>query len=106
LGGLKVISKINTDKANLLYNEIDRNKLFVSPLADNMDRSVMNVVFVLKPEYKELEEKFLELAKSKGLVGIKGHRSVGGFRASIYNAMPVEGIEVLVNAMKEFEKQV
>ena len=89
----------------MLYNEIDRNKLFMSPLTDAEDRSIMNVVFVFKPEYKELEEKFLELAKAKGLVGIKGHRSVGGFRASIYNAMPVEGVKTLVDAMKEFENQ-
>jgi phosphoserine aminotransferase len=106
LGGLKAIHTINVEKATLLYDEIDRNKLFVSPLTSMEDRSIMNVVFVFKPEYKELEEKFLELAKAKGLVGIKGHRSVGGFRASIYNAMPVEGIKALVSAMKEFEAQV
>jgi phosphoserine aminotransferase len=106
LGGLDVIYKINTEKAAMLYNEIDRNKLFMSPLTNVEDRSLMNVVFVFKPEYKELDEKFLELAKSKGLVGIKGHRSVGGFRASIYNAMAVEGVKALVAAMKEFEAQV
>jgi phosphoserine aminotransferase len=106
LGGVKAIHKMNVDKANLLYNEIDRNRLFMSPITDAIDRSIMNVVFVFKPEYKELEEKFLELAKAKGLVGIKGHRSVGGFRASIYNAMPVEGVNTLVQAMKEFEQQV
>jgi phosphoserine aminotransferase len=106
LGGLKAINKINMEKANLLYSEIDRNKLFMSPLTDTVDRSIMNVVFVFKPEYKELEEKFLELAKAKGLVGIKGHRSVGGFRASIYNAMAIEGVKTLVQAMKEFEAQV
>jgi phosphoserine aminotransferase len=105
LGGLKAIHKMNNEKADLLYNEIDRSKLFISPLTAAEDRSIMNVVFVLKPEYKELEEKFLELAKSKGLVGIKGHRSVGGFRASIYNAMPLDGVKVLVQAMKEFETQ-
>ncbi|HJZ40750.1 MAG TPA: 3-phosphoserine/phosphohydroxythreonine transaminase [Bacteroidales bacterium] len=105
LGGLKIIEKINVDKAALLYDEIDRNRLFMSPLANTEDRSLMNVVFVFKPEYKELEEKFLELAKSKGLVGIKGHRSVGGFRASIYNAMAVDGVKTLVQAMKEFEGQ-
>lgn len=105
LGGLKAIHKMNTDKADLLYQEIDRNKLFMSPLTSPEDRSIMNVVFVFKPEYKELEEKFLEVAKSKGLVGIKGHRSVGGFRASIYNAMSAEGVKTLVQAMKEFESQ-
>ncbi len=103
LGGLKAIYKMNVEKADMLYKEIDRNKLFMSPLANVEDRSLMNVVFVFKPEYKDLEEKFLELAKAKGLVGIKGHRSVGGFRASIYNAMPVEGVKALVDAMKEFE---
>jgi len=106
LGGLKAIYKMNIEKANLLYNEIDRNKLFMSPLTVEEDRSIMNVVFVFKPEYKQLEEKFLEIAKSKGLVGIKGHRSVGGFRASIYNAMAIEGVKTLVQAMKEFESQV
>ncbi len=106
LGGLKAIGKINQDKADLLYSEIDRNKLFMSPLANTEDRSLMNVVFVFKPEYKELEEKFLELAKTRGLVGIKGHRSVGGFRASIYNAMETEGVKALITAMKDFESQV
>lgn len=106
LGGLKVIHKRNLEKSELLYGEIDRNKLFMSPLTAAEDRSIMNVVFVFKPEYKDLEEKFLELAKSRGLVGIKGHRSVGGFRASIYNAMPVEGVKALVQAMQDFEKQV
>jgi phosphoserine aminotransferase len=105
LGGLRIIEKMNVDKAALLYDEIDRNRLFMSPLAETGDRSLMNVVFVFKPEYKELEEKFLEVAKSKGLVGIKGHRSVGGFRASIYNAMSIDGVKTLVQAMKEFESQ-
>jgi phosphoserine aminotransferase len=106
LGGLKAIHKINLEKANLLYSEIERNRLFMSPITVDEDKSIMNVVFVFKPEYKELEEKFLELAKAKGLIGIKGHRSVGGFRASIYNAMPVDGVKALVQAMKEFEQQV
>lgn len=105
LGGLKTMQKINNEKAGLLYDEIDRNKLFLSPLKNLEDRSIMNVVFVFKPEYKDLEEKFLEYTKSKGLVNMKGHRSVGGFRASIYNAMPVEGVKVLVQAMKDFENQ-
>jgi len=105
LGGLKAISRINNEKADLLYGEIERNKLFMSPITEAVDRSIMNVVFVFKPEYKELEEKFLEVAKSKGLVNIKGHRSVGGFRASIYNAMPLEGVKTLVQTMKDFESQ-
>ena len=69
------------------------------------DRSIMNVCFVMKPEYAELEKEFLDLATSKGIVGIKGHRSVGGFRASLYNAMPIESVKVLVDAMKEFDKK-
>ena len=105
LGGLKGIYKMNLEKANLLYDEIDRNKIFMSPITDNDDRSIMNIVFVAKPEYKELEEKFLETCKANGLVNIKGHRSIGGFRASIYNAMPLEGVKTLVQAMKDFEKQ-
>ncbi|MFO7371194.1 MAG: 3-phosphoserine/phosphohydroxythreonine transaminase [Bacteroidales bacterium] len=105
LGGLTTMYKMNTEKADMLYNEIDRNKLFMSPLTSAEDRSIMNVVFIFKPEFKALEEKFLEVAKSKGIVGIKGHRSVGGFRASIYNAMSAEGVKTLVQAMKEFESQ-
>jgi phosphoserine aminotransferase len=106
LGGVKVMHKMNLEKANLLYNAIDNSKLFMSPIAVAEDRSIMNVVFVVKPEYKELEEKFLETCKATGLVNIKGHRSVGGFRASIYNAMPLEGVKALIQAMKDFEKQV
>ena len=66
-------------------------------------RSLMNVTFVMKEEYKDLEKAFLDLATSKGMVGIKGHRSVGGFRASLYNALPKESVETLISAMKEFE---
>ncbi|MBN1158149.1 MAG: 3-phosphoserine/phosphohydroxythreonine transaminase [Bacteroidales bacterium] len=105
LGGLQAIHKINLEKSRMLYDEIDRNRMFMSPLTNADDRSVMNVVFVLKPEYAELQEQFLELAKSKGIVGIKGHRSVGGFRASIYNALSLESVKVLVGAMKEFESR-
>ena len=65
----------------------------------------MNVCFVLRPEYAELDKKFLEFTSERGIVGIKGHRSVGGFRASIYNAMPMESVQVLIDAMKDFEKQ-
>jgi phosphoserine aminotransferase len=106
LGGLKAIHKLNLEKANMLYNEIERNKCFVSTVANAEDRSIMNVTFVMKEEYKELEPKFQEFASSRGLVGIKGHRSVGGFRASIYNAMTVEGVKALVTAMQDFEKQI
>ena len=103
LGGLAEIEKLNIAKADLLYGEIDRNKLFVGTAAVE-DRSRMNVCFVLKPEYKELEADFFEFVKERGIVGLKGHRSVGGFRASIYNAMPIESVQVLVDAMREFEQ--
>jgi len=104
LGGVAEMEKINIKKANLLYDEIDRNKLFKGT-AVKEDRSLMNVCYVMEDQYKHLEEEFLEFAKKKGMVGIKGHRSVGGFRASIYNAMPIEGVQALVDAMKEFEKE-
>ncbi len=103
-GGVEAIEKVNIEKANLLYNELDRNKLFVPTVADHEDRSRMNVTFVMSPEYVELEKEFLDFAISKGMVGLKGHRSVGGFRASIYNAMPVESVKVLVETMQDFEK--
>jgi phosphoserine aminotransferase len=105
LGGLKAMHKINLDKARVLFDEIERNKCFVSNVARPEDRSIMNVTFVMKEEYKNLEPQFLEFASSRGMVGIKGHRSVGGFRASIYNAMPIESVIALADAMKEFEKQ-
>ena len=85
------------------YDAIDSSKMFVGTVKPE-DRSIMNVCFVMKPEYKELEKDFLDFATSKGIVGIKGHRSVGGYRASLYNALPLESVKVLVEAMKEFEK--
>jgi phosphoserine aminotransferase len=103
LGGLKAMHRINVEKATLLYNEIDRNRLFIPTVADEEDRSIMNVTFVMHENYKELEGEFLEYASSKGMVGIKGHRSVGGFRASIYNALPKESVLALIDSMKEFE---
>jgi phosphoserine aminotransferase len=103
IGGVTAIEKINIQKANLLYNEIDRNKLFQGTAAKE-DRSLMNVCFVMSDPYKELEKEFLDFVTARGLVNLKGHRSVGGFRASIYNAMPIEGVQALVDAMKEFEK--
>ncbi|MGC9354980.1 MAG: 3-phosphoserine/phosphohydroxythreonine transaminase [Mariniphaga sp.] len=103
-GGVEAMEKINIEKANLLYNELDRNKLFVPTVPNPEDRSRMNVTFVMAPEYAELEKEFLDFATSKGMVGIKGHRSVGGFRASIYNAMPVESVKALVETMQDFEK--
>ncbi len=104
LGGVKVMHKKNLEKAQLLYDEIDRNKLFVPTIKDTEDRSIMNICFVMAEAYKALEQPFADFAKSKGLVGIAGHRSVGGFRASTYNALPKESVLALVDAMKEFEK--
>lgn len=104
LGGVKEMQKKNIEKARLLYDEIDRNKLFVSTIPDPEDRSVMNICFVMAEEYKELEQSFSDFAKSRGMIGIAGHRSVGGFRASTYNALPAESVQALVAVMKEFEK--
>lgn len=103
LGGLEAMNKINIEKADLLYNEIDRNKMFRGT-AEKEDRSIMNVCFVMNEEYKEKEADFMAFAKEKGMIGIKGHRSVGGFRASIYNACPIESVKELVACMQEFEK--
>ena len=105
LGGVKAIQKKNIEKARLLYDEIDRNKLFVPTIKDPEDRSLMNICFVMAPEYKELEKPFGEFAKSKGMLGIEGHRSTGGFRASTYNALPKESVQALVDTMKEFESK-
>jgi len=104
MGGVAAMEKLNIEKADLLYNEIDRNKIFRGTVAEE-DRSIMNVCFVLNDEYKEFEDEFGKFASSKGLVGIKGHRSVGGFRASLYNALELESVQALVSAMQEFESQ-
>lgn len=103
-GGVEAMYKTNKAKAEMLYNEIDRNPFFIGT-ADKEDRSLMNVCFVMSEEHKDKDAAFLEFAKEKGMVGIKGHRSVGGFRASIYNACPTESVEALVACMQEFEKQ-
>jgi phosphoserine aminotransferase len=105
MGGVKAVQKKNIEKATILYDEIERNKLFIPTVADPEDRSLMNICFVMAEQYKELEKPFAEFAKSKGLLGIEGHRSVGGFRASTYNALPKESVEALVSAMKDFEKK-
>ena len=105
MGGVSAMHKINLQKADMLYNEIDKNKLFKPTVASEEDRSIMNVTFVMNEEYQDMEAGFLELATSRGIVGIKGHRSVGGFRASIYNAMPVDSVKVLTEAMREFESK-
>lgn len=103
IGGVPEIQKRNKAKADLLYAEIDRNPLFVGT-AVKEDRSLMNVCFVMSEPYADLAPEFLEFAKGKGMVGIKGHRLVGGFRASIYNALPIESVQALVDCMREFEK--
>ena len=97
------MDKLAKQRAEILYSEIDRNKLFRGTVNEE-DRSLMNICFVMNPEYAELEKPFFEYATSLGMVGIKGHRSVGGFRASCYNAQTIEGVNALVNDMKEFEK--
>ena len=103
LGGVEAIYEINKIKAQTLYDEIDRNSLFVGT-AEKEDRSIMNVCFVMAPSYEHLQDEFLAFAKSHGMVGIKGHRSVGGFRASIYNACSQEDVQALVDCMREFEQ--
>ena len=102
-GGVAAMEKINIRKANLLYDEIDRNPLFRGTVAKE-DRSLMNICFVMNDEYAPLEKEFLTFASERGLVGLKGHRSTGGFRASTYNALPEESVKALVSAMQEFEK--
>ncbi len=102
MGGVAAMYEHNKKKAAILYDEIDRNSLFVGTAAKE-DRSLMNVCFVMAPGHEDLQDEFMNFAKERGMVGIKGHRSVGGFRASIYNACPVESIQALVDCMKEFE---
>jgi len=101
-GGVEAMDKLAHQRAEIVYGEIDRNKMFRGT-AETADRSLMNICFVMADEYKELEKDFLDFAGTKGIVGIKGHRSVGGYRASLYNALPLESVKVLVAAMKEFE---
>ena len=103
-GGVEEMQRRAKERADLLYGEIDRNKLFRATIADPEDRSYMNICFVTNDEYKELEADFMKFATDRGMVGIKGHRSVGGFRASCYNAMPLESVQALVDCMQEFEK--
>ena len=102
IGGVKELEKRNIAKAKLLYDAIDSSKIFVGTVEKD-SRSLMNICFVMKEGYQNLEEEFMNFAKSKGMIGIKGHRSVGGFRASTYNAMPIESVQALVDCMKEFE---
>jgi phosphoserine aminotransferase len=103
-GGVSAMEKRNAEKSELLYGELEHNKLF-KPAVEKDSRSRMNITFVMQPEYAELEKPFLDFTIERGLIGLKGHRSVGGFRASLYNALSVEGVQALVDTMKAFEAQ-
>ncbi len=103
LGGIKELERRDLEKAAVLYETIDASRLFQGTVSNHEDRSIMNVCFVMKPEYAELEKDFVDFCSERGIVGIKGHRSVGGFRASLYNALPLESVKVLTEAMKDFE---
>ena len=102
-GGVEAMEKLTKERADIIYGEIDRNKLFRGTVKCEEDRSYMNICFVLNDEYADLQDEFFKFATERGMVGIKGHRDVGGFRASCYNAMTVEGCKALVETMKEFE---
>ena len=102
MGGLSAIKELNEKKAAILYDFLDQSSLFKGTVRKE-DRSLMNVPFITGSE--ELDAKFVKEAKEAGLESLKGHRSVGGMRASIYNAMPVEGVEKLVEFMKKFEAE-
>ncbi len=102
MGGVAAMEKLNDEKATLLYKEIDNNNLFTGSVAKE-DRSKMNVCFVMND--KEPEEEFLAFVKKHNIIGIKGHRTTGGFRASLYNALPLTSVQVLVDVMREFAKQ-
>ncbi len=102
LGGISAVEKLNEAKAALIYAEIDRNPLFKG-YAEKEDRSLMNATFNLVDEANK--EAFDKLWNAAGISGLKGHRSVGGYRASMYNALPIESVQVLVDAMKQLEKQ-
>ncbi len=104
-GGVKEMERRNIEKAAMLYDAIDNSKIFVGT-AKAEDRSRMNICFVMKEEYKEKEADFLKFAQERGMVGVKGHRSVGGFRASCYNALPKESVQALIDCMKEFERTI
>lgn len=104
-GGVAEMERRAHQRAQLLYGEIDRNSLFRGTVTDPADRSYMNVCFVMAEGHEALESEFLSFATARGMHGIKGHRSVGGFRASTYNAMPLEGVQALVETMQAFEAQ-
>lgn len=103
-GGIKAMEDRSINRSELIYGEIDRNPLFRGTTTKE-DRSRMNATFVLNKDYQPLENEFLEICKSAGISGIKGHRSVGGFRASMYNAMELDSVQVLVDVMRDFEEK-
>lgn len=103
-GGVKEMARRAQERADIVYGEIDRNKLFHGTV-DEKSRSLMNICFVMNEEYKDLEKPFLDFATERGMVGVKGHRSVGGFRASCYNAQTLEGVNALVKCMQDFERE-
>lgn len=102
MGGVEAMEKLAIERADMLYAELESSKMF-RPVVKEGSRSRMNIPFLLREGYESLEKEFLDFAKSKNIVGIKGHRSVGGFRASTYNACTIEDVKALVAAMKEFE---
>jgi len=104
MGGIKELERRDLEKARMLYDAIDSSRMFTGTVTDKSDRSIMNVCFVMKPEYKDLEAGFVEFAAQRGIIGIKGHRSVGGFRASLYNALPLESVKALIEAMNDFQQ--
>lgn len=104
-GGVTEMERRAKERAEVLYSEIDRNSLFCGTAVED-DRSYMNIDFVMAPGYEELEARFVAYAAERGAVAIKGHRSVGGFRASCYNAMPLEGVKVLAACMRSFENEI
>lgn len=104
-GGVKEMERRDLEKAAMLYEAIDSSRMFEGTVTDPESRSIMNVTFIMTPEYKELEKEFNDFCAARGIVGIKGHRSVGGFRASLYNALPLESVKALVDAMNDFQKQ-
>lgn len=104
MGGVEAMEKLAIERADMIYNELERSKVF-RPVVKEGSRSRMNIPFLLREGYEALEKEFLDFAKTKNLVGLKGHRSVGGFRASTYNSCTIEDVKVLVNAMQEFESK-
>lgn len=104
-GGIEKMHEKNLHKAGLLYDEIDRNPMFKGSVLDKEDRSIMNICFIMNDGFEDKESAFFEYATARNMVGIKGHRSVGGFRASTYNALPLESVEALVKAMQDFEQE-